>query len=61
MNIDVFMSPNEMSAGDTQGRVVAVIDVGVGDLNCGGGFSYSRCRLVVDIQSILKLLWLAWW
>lgn len=27
MNIDVFMSPNEMSAGDTQGRVVAVIDV----------------------------------
>lgn len=27
MNIDVFMSPNEMSTGDTQGRVVAVIDV----------------------------------
>lgn len=27
MKIDVFMSPNEMSSGDTQGRVVAVIDV----------------------------------
>ncbi|HUR00412.1 MAG TPA: 2-phosphosulfolactate phosphatase [Gemmatimonadaceae bacterium] len=27
MNIDVFMTPNEMAAGDTQGRVVAVIDV----------------------------------
>ena len=27
MKIDVFMSPNEMASGDTQGRVVAVIDV----------------------------------
>ncbi len=27
MKLDVFMSPTEMSAGDTQGRVVAVIDV----------------------------------
>ena len=27
MKVDVFMSPNEMASGDTQGRVVAVIDV----------------------------------
>ena len=27
MKLDVFMSPNEMSSGDTQGCVVAVIDV----------------------------------
>lgn len=27
MKLDVFMSPNEMAPGDTQGRVVAVIDV----------------------------------
>jgi len=27
VKIDVFMSPNEMASGDTQGRVVAVIDV----------------------------------
>ena len=27
MKLDVYMSPNEMASGDTQGRVVAVIDV----------------------------------
>lgn len=27
MKLDVYMSPNEMGSGDTQGRVVAVIDV----------------------------------
>ena len=27
MKVDVFVSPTEMVSGDTQGRVVAVIDV----------------------------------
>ena len=27
MKLDVYMSPNEISSGDTQGRVVAIIDV----------------------------------